>query len=349
MKTTFVSTQAINNAINKSVRSTQQLLIDAQVEVSTGRHADVGRALGYRTGQTVSLRIESSRLTAITETNGVVSTRLETAQGALTGIVATAQEFLGQLFGARDSVSGASVLQRVAQNGLSSLGDLLNSAIDGEFVFAGVNVDVKPVTDYYDDPPPASRQSIEAAFIAEFGFSQSDPQVANITSTAMQTFLDGNFAAEFDPASWSADWTTASQEPVRSRISNRELIDSSVTANEQAFRKLAKAFTMLADLGTENLNDSAFETIIDKAAGVVTEAISELSQLQGRLGSAQERIASANERMSLSQDILKKQISDFETVDPYEAVTRVNTLLTQLESSYAVTARIQGLSLLNYL
>ena len=53
--------------------------------------------------------------------------------------------------------------------------------------------------------------------------------------------------------------------------------------------------------------------------------------------------------MSLQMDVIAKHISALESVDPYEASTRVTTLLTQIETSYAMTARIQQLSLLDYL
>jgi flagellar hook-associated protein 3 FlgL len=36
-------------------------------------------------------------------------------------------------------------------------------------------------------------------------------------------------------------------------------------------------------------------------------------------------------------------------VDPFEASTRVAALMTQVETAYAMTARIQNLSLLKYL
>ena len=48
-------------------------------------------------------------------------------------------------------------------------------------------------------------------------------------------------------------------------------------------------------------------------------------------------------------DIIATHIGALEAVDPYEASTRVSTLMTQIETSYALTARIQRLSLLNYL
>jgi flagellar hook-associated protein 3 FlgL len=43
------------------------------------------------------------------------------------------------------------------------------------------------------------------------------------------------------------------------------------------------------------------------------------------------------------------QINVLESVDPFEASTRVSALMTQVETAYAMTARIQNLSLLKYL
>ena len=36
-------------------------------------------------------------------------------------------------------------------------------------------------------------------------------------------------------------------------------------------------------------------------------------------------------------------------VDPYEATANVNALLTQIETAYALTARLQNLSLVNFI
>jgi flagellar hook-associated protein 3 FlgL len=53
--------------------------------------------------------------------------------------------------------------------------------------------------------------------------------------------------------------------------------------------------------------------------------------------------------MSIQIDILTNHIGTLEGVDPYEASTRLSSLLTQVETAYAMTARIQKLTLLNYL
>jgi flagellar hook-associated protein 3 FlgL len=47
--------------------------------------------------------------------------------------------------------------------------------------------------------------------------------------------------------------------------------------------------------------------------------------------------------------VMELHIQKLEGADPYEASTRVSTLMTQIETSYALTARIQQLSLAKYL
>ncbi|KAB2917484.1 MAG: flagellar hook-associated family protein [Hyphomicrobiaceae bacterium] len=349
MKTTFISTSAISQATKLSLTKLQAKLADAQKEVTTSRFADVGTSLGYQTGQTVSLRLELSRLTTITDTNAVVATRLDTTQAALQGIVDNAQSFVGQLLGARNSETGPAIIQEQAKSTLLSLTDAANTAVNGEYLFSGINADVKPLNTYDTSPPSLAQQSVASAFFAAFGVTQSDPAVANISVAQMQTFLDGAFASLFDSASWSANWSAASDQNARSRISTSELIETSTNANEQAIRKLASAYTMVADLGIPNLSEETFQAVVDQAVKIAGEALQELTVLQANLGTAQERIADANDRMSIQIDILTNHINLLESVDPAEASVRVSTLLTQIETAYAMTARIEQLSLLKYL
>ena len=83
MSTIIVSTQSISEATRLSLLKAQARLIDAQKEAATGRHADVGRSLGFRTGQTISLRQDHARLTTTMETNAIAATRLDVTQGVL--------------------------------------------------------------------------------------------------------------------------------------------------------------------------------------------------------------------------------------------------------------------------
>ena len=48
-------------------------------------------------------------------------------------------------------------------------------------------------------------------------------------------------------------------------------------------------------------------------------------------------------------DIYQSRVLDLEGVDSYEAATRISLLETQLQATYAVTARLSQLSFLNYM
>ena len=349
MKTTFVSTQAFSNANRHSIVKMQVELARAQREVASGRLADVGLSLGAQTGQTVSLRQEHARLMAISDTNGQVSARLETTQSALDGLRNTAQGLLNALLDVGRSGDAADLLQNLARSTLEAFTGTLSATHNGEYIFAGINTDVLPLADYFSDPPSAAKAAVDAAFLAEFGFAQDDPQVTNISGAEMQAFLETSFADLFEPAAWVGTWSSASEQNIRSRISPAELIDTGVNANESAVRNMAMAFTMVTDLGGPTMNAEAFQAVIDKAVQTIGGATEEFTMVQARLGIVQERVESANQRMSLQRDILVNHVNALEAVDPYEASTRITTLMTQIETAYALTARIQQLSLLNYL
>jgi flagellar hook-associated protein 3 FlgL len=349
MKTTFISTSSISAATRSSLAKVQQEIAQAQIEMNTGRHADVGQTLGYRTEQTISLRQEHSRLTTIIETNTVVATRLDTAQQTLQNLVNNAQGFIDQVLASRNDGADATVIKGQAESSLESFLNAMNTSLGDSYLFAGVNTDVKPLTDYFESPTPASRTGVANAFFAAFGVTQSDPNAANITSVDMQAFLDTAFADLYDDPSWTTDWSSASTQNVRNRISNNELIETSVNAGEAAFRKLAQAFTMVADLGVENLNDDTLKTVLNQAMSVASEAIQDLGEVQSKLGVAQQRVSDASERMTIQIDIMTTQVNALETIDRNEAATRVSALLSQIEVSYALTARLMNLSILNYL
>ncbi len=349
MKANFVSTLSISTTTKLSLAKSQKALMQAEKEMATWRHADVGRALGHRTSDTVSLRQDFARLNGIRDSNAVASTRLDMTQAVLDGLAADAQEFIGAMFASREADNGALVLKVEARTRLEALIGAINTSVDGAYIFSGINADVRPMESYFGDPAPASRQSVATAFFDEFGFTQDDPAAASISRTDMDAFLNGAFADLTDEAAWSANWSAASDQNIRSRISTSELVETSSNANVKALRDLVSVYTMVADLGGDGLSKEAFQAIVDKAVIKTGEAIQGLTGLRANLGTVQERISSANDRMSIQTGIFERHIQSMEAVDPDAASARVTSLLTQIETSYALTARIQNLSLLDYI
>lgn len=349
MDISFVSSRALSEATRLSLTRAQARLATAQKEVTTGRHADVGASLGFQAGHTVSLRNEHAQLSAILDANAVARTRISSTQAVLDGLADDAQTFIGALIGARNSDTGPQVVVAEAKARLTSLITGINTTVEGVHIFAGRNTDHAPLSNYFDNPPTPGRQAVAAAFLAEFGMTQSDPAVVGISMTDMQAFLDSAFDALTDEPAWSTSWSTASDQAIMSRISKGEIIETSVSANAGAIRKLVSAYVMVADLGAERLNEGAFHAIVDTAVRTAGDAIQELIGLRTSLGIAEERIAAADERMSIQMDVLANHITGLETVDPYEASLRVTSLLTQIETAYALTARLHEMSLVHHL
>jgi flagellar hook-associated protein 3 FlgL len=349
MKTTQISTLAISEATRQSRTKLQLTLATSQKEATTGRLADVGQGLGYLTGRSVSLRQDLDRLNTFKDTNSIATTRLQQTQTALEGVADLAQEFISTLVAARASASSAEVAVADAKTKLIALTSAMNNAANGAYLYSGINTDVKPLTDYFATPTAANRAAVATEFTTAFGVPQGAPGTELITSADMKTFLDGPFSALFNSANWTSTWSSASDQNITSRISNNELIETSTNANVSGIRLLASAYTMVADLGAESLSQDAFQAVVDKAIAVTGEAIGDLTQLRASLGTNQERISTSNDRMSMQITIMTEHINLLEGVDPFEASSRVNALLTQVETAYALTARLQRLSLINYL
>jgi flagellar hook-associated protein 3 FlgL len=63
----------------------------------------------------------------------------------------------------------------------------------------------------------------------------------------------------------------------------------------------------------------------------------------------QSAVTNANQRLAVQGDALQGRLGDLEDVDPAEAATKVNALMTQIETAYRLTARISELTLAKYL
>lgn len=345
--TSSISTQSITTALRQSVLQMQTQLAAAETEMSTGNYADIGLTLGARTGESISLQSQQSFLETITNTNRIASTRLSTTQNILSSLQNSAQSLLNSLVEANGSSSNSSAVQALAETNLQSLISSLNTSVGGEYIFAGTNISNPPISNYYE-PGSASKAAVDAAFQGTFGFPQTSSSVSDISATDMQSFLNTQFATLFQGPSWS-NWSSATNQTLSSQISEGQTVATSVSANNTAFQQLAQAYTMIADLGTQNLNASAYAAITSTAQGLLNSAISNLTDIQASVGVTQSTISSATNQISLEMNILSSQVDNLQSVNPYEVSVRVTNLQTQIETSYSLTAQLQHLSLVTYL
>lgn len=347
MKASFVSSLSISQSLRYSTMRSASELVKAQKELDTGKVFDSGLALGARTAHTVTFARDLERLNGIVDSNGLVSARLKATQGAITNITAAAQDLLGVLTASASGDAAPSVTRDSGRTALAALTSILNTPINGEYIFAGINTDVKPLDGFTAGSP--AKTAFDAAFQAHFGFAQTDAAAAGITAAQMEAFMTAALEPQFLGAGWQANWSSATDQPIVSRIALNETSETSVSGNSEAIRKLAMAAAAISDLFDSNLSVAGRGALVDRMVGIVGEAIASLANLQSETGVIEQRVGAASERMKMQADLFERMIIETEGVDPYKAASRVQDLLSHIETSYALTARIQQLSLLRFL
>ena len=348
MKASFVSSHAISEAMRYQMMRMQVDLAKSEKEVVTGRVADPGLTLGARAGQSISLSRDVDRLGALIDSNGLVSSRLASTQASLVQLTDIANDLMPALTTALSGTIDQTIPRNQAKSALSTITSILNTTQNGEYLFAGINTDHKPLADF-DAPGSTARAAFETAFQATFGFPITDPLAAGITVQQVNDFMDQLEADEFDGAGWGNNWSSASDQEISARITLSETSKASISANEDGIKKLVMAAAFTSFFLDGALQDNVAKAAIERSVAGLGEAVAILGASQAEVGIIQQRVESASERVSMQIDLFKLNIDDLEGVDPYEASSRITSLLTQIEVSYTLTSRIQQLSLVRFL
>jgi len=348
MKASFVSNLSLQNTLRLTVAKAQGELLKLQEETVTGRHADVGAVLGAKTSRTLNLHRDLQRMESLKSTNALTTQRLAASQAALDQISEAGNTAMGVLIALSGMTSGdqLALARDNIGDALSIFTAAANTSFSGEYLFAGINTDVMPVTDYLADPGAPGRVAFQDAFDA-FMLAEGYTSEDEITPDKMKDFIAA-FSADFE-AAWETDWSSASNENMQSRISASETVQSSTNANTAGMRKMALGLVLGYELLTRGLTESTRKVVTDTAIDYMGQAISGIDAERSKLGISQARVKQANTSLDAQITILSKSIKDMESIDTYEAATRVTTLESQLSLAYTLTSRIQNLSLLNYL
>lgn len=348
MKASFVSSHAISEAMRYQMMRMQVDLARAEKEVVTGRVADPGLSLGARAGQSISLSRDVDRLGALIDSNGLVSSRLASTQASLVQLTDIAKELLPALTTAVSGPIDPAIPQNQAKSALSTITSILNTTQNGEYLFAGINTDHKPLDDF-NAPDSEARQFFDTEFELLFGFPITDAAAANITAEELNAFMDQLMDGVLTGTDWDDYWSEASDVEISARITLSETTKASVSANNDGVKKLVMAAAFASYFLEGSFDDTVKKAVMERSVATLGEAVAHLGSSQAEVGIIQQRVQSASERVSMQIDLFKLNINDLEGVDPYEASSRITSLLTQIEVSYTLTSRIQQLSLVRFL
>ncbi|MBV8593469.1 MAG: flagellar hook-associated family protein [Caulobacteraceae bacterium] len=349
MSATYVSSQYLANALVAPVNQAQSALATATAEMSSGEYSDLGLQLGDQSGYELSLKNELAQIQALTASNSVIATNLSTAQDALTSVSDAAAAAAKDLVSWTPAANSGPTLQTIGQTALQSLIASANATSGGTYVFGGINSSAAPLADYFATTTSAAKSAVDAAFQSAFGVAPTDPAAASIPASAIQNFLSGSFATLFSGSAWTSNWSQASSANTSATIAPGQTAATSANANDPTFQQLAEAYTMLSEFGGSQLSASAQQAVASAAQSLVAKGQTSLINLQASVGLSQSAVSSANASMSSQSTLLQTQIGGLDNVDQNALAARITSLQTQIQMAYELTARLQTLSLANYL
>ncbi|MGR9134398.1 flagellar hook-associated family protein [Rhizobium leguminosarum] len=348
MKSSFISSSAIQNAMRLTIRQAQNQMTKATMEATTGVYADIGVSLGGNAARSVDFSREVDRIASIKSSNSLVNARMESSQLGLSKMKDVGDGLVSKLTALQGSHDPGSITVAIqsATSALSTMMDTANTMVNGEYLFSGINTDVQPLTD--------KTTATSAAIVTQLNTYATGlgKAVSDLTGAEMSTFITTTVEPMFNQAAWTnstTGWSQASSQNMTSRISNSEVIESSTNANSEGMRYFALASVMTSALLGQNLSSDAMSTVSKQAISYTTKATSGLVTQASQLGLSQERVKKSNDALDAQSNIIKNKLVDLQGVDPYEASTLVKTLETQLETAYTIVSKIQQLSLVNYL
>ena len=144
-----ISTSAANALLVQQIFRTQQRVIDGEVQVTSEKKSDDYQGIAIDSQHLVNIEHTRDALNRYITNNEQMDVRLEVRETVLEGIYDTIKDFRSELrtygtFNPKDS-ERVQDIQDAALRGLKNLQDLLNTDVNGRYLFAGTRVTTQPV------------------------------------------------------------------------------------------------------------------------------------------------------------------------------------------------------------
>lgn len=338
-------TRLLLQPAKQSIVDLQKKLSALQLEAASGRHADIGLALGGKISDSVRLRSQLAAIDRQRDDLKQISTIADITQTSLTSLGKLTNDFRSTLTGSRNSEGGRTIGTQAAEASLQSFKGILSVSHNGQYLFSGLNTDTTPLKDYNS----GARDAVITAFSDLFGFSPDDPSASDVTSDQLVNFINHEMRDLFTGEGWETNWSAATTSGLTFRISGSEFANVQSTINSSFAQKIAQSLSVIEVFGSSEINQSAFEGAVDAALSLISEGQMMVGNEQARIGIGERSIKSVDDRLSVQKAYVAKSVQDLEGVDSFETATRANILMTSLESSYALTTRLSRMSILSYI
>lgn len=313
----------------------KQVLEKASAEVVTGRVSDMSSHLhgefSFVTGIDRSLEMLEVYASAGTEADLFLTVQQTALTAAREAVLPLATGFLSA--GNSDIPAVVSGTAETAEVALGQVIEFYNGSVAGQNIFSGVTT---------DQPPFAAAEDMLAAL---------ETATAGLTTAAD---VAAAVEAWFDTPGGGFETTgyLGSDTPLAGRlIGPGQQVATDTTGLHPRMRAALKglATAAIATRTTPALAFNEQRDLMTVAGTTLLSAADDLTALQTEISLSQSVIEKQQARISAESTTLQISRNNLLSVDPFEAVTKLEQAETQLEALYSVTSRLSRLTLADFL
>lgn len=302
-------------------------------ELTTGVAQDSGRKLGGDFSRLAGLERSLAALDAYGKSSAMAALYIQMQQNSLQAIGSSASALGSSLLQA-GSAGGQPQIGVVASQGADALSTALsqlNVRAGGRSLFAGAAT---------DGAAAADGATVLAALTTAVA--------GQVTASGVETAVRDWFAS---PSGYAVVGYVGSGSASAIPVGDGQSADVSTTALDPAIVDALTGFALAAMIGSPGLaGDTTQQADLAAAAGeALMTGASQITDLESRIGVVQARVSAAQARNSAEQSGLEAARANLLSIDQYQTAGELQETQTQIQTLYALTARLSGLSLVNFL
>lgn len=375
---TGISTLGLFSRLQQANLGTQQRLQDLNDQIATGKKGSRFGDFGPSDSRiSLDLRPTLDRFDVYTRNINLSRGRTDVMETVLTRVSEIARDMSDTLVSVQGTFQPSmGPIREKAAKGLQEVTELLNTVVDGRYVFAGAENQTPPVSDAGVADLLSSFRSVSGGYPAAFADAAS--VTADMTAVSLQRDTSAAGVAGWltaAPASslYSANViATTNDVAVTLRVDDgmdRQIYgvpgydgsgnaDTSQEQNLRAdaiqFREIIRGLATVATMGDYPTNGTTaeqqgFKTVVQFAQDSLKSGKARLDDQIGILGNTAKTIDDTRVRLDQTALHLKQVLGEAEDVDVADAISKLQLAQTQLQASYRVTAKLQELTLVNFL
>ena len=375
-----VATLSQNLLLQSNVRNIQNQLDKVQLQIASGKKTDVYSGLGAQSRMTLDFHRQKEQIQNYRDSIAASTARIGVIDKALTRLTEIATEFRSKFLQNRPYMSTDPTVRAVfkdeAQSALREINQLLNTPFEGGYLFSGRLSTTPPMVDPGNTATALTPLAVVNDIVNVTAGTNYVANGANTAFNAVVTALTPSAAAytgvapnrypyRGDNATFSN--TSPFTNALTVRVDEGTDIGYTVRGDDTAIAALLQGVYTFATTDYSAAQETAFFQMMDAASfridqalegsnltpptGVITVAgtFDGLRSRLGTIGAIENRIKSIDLQHEQRLTLIDNELGRLEDADPYEAISKLQGLQSQLSSSFQVTSILKDLTLSNFI